>query len=287
LLFILCVSVLGQSSGTGAPAGSIATPRPINPANSTTNPSARETQSQNPYLGSVPTGPVRSEVLTFALEQAVDRGLRYNLGLIESVQADAAVRAQRLHSLAALLPNISARAEQEYEDLSYKEIGLVLPPSTGVVLSPTSGAFGYQDARVTATQSIFNVELQDRYRAQNQLESASLLNTEDSRDVVVLAVGLAYFQVVASAARVETSRAQLASAKELEEQVANQYKSGVSPEIDAIRAQVERQTAGQRLSNATNDLEKDKLTLGRIIGLPLEQQFSVTSGTEYRPLPEN
>jgi hypothetical protein len=40
-----------------APRGdSIATPRPINPAASTTNPSALATQGQNPYLGSTPTG---------------------------------------------------------------------------------------------------------------------------------------------------------------------------------------------------------------------------------------
>jgi len=50
-------------------------------------------------------------------------------------------------------------------------------------------------------------------------------------------------QVIDSAARVETARAQLASAGELDQQTANRVKNEVSPEIDSIRAQVERQSA--------------------------------------------
>jgi hypothetical protein len=65
---------------------SISTPRPINPAASTTNPSALATQGQNPYLGSKPAGKVTDQVLPLTLREAVERGLRYNLGLIESRQ---------------------------------------------------------------------------------------------------------------------------------------------------------------------------------------------------------
>src|SRR5277367_6082093 len=36
---------------------SVVTPRPISPAQGTTTPSAHATQSQNPYLGSVPSKP--------------------------------------------------------------------------------------------------------------------------------------------------------------------------------------------------------------------------------------
>jgi outer membrane protein TolC len=281
LLVSACLAGMGQ---TTAADGSIATPRPINPAASTTNPSARATQSQNPYLGSVPEEQVTNGPLELDLQQAVDRGLKYNLGLIDSVQADADVRAQRLRALAALLPNVSARAQQSFEDISYSEIGIKLPPIPGFAgLPATSGNFAYMDARVAATQAIFNAELRDRYHSQGALETASQLNTKDARDVVVFAVGAAFFQVIASEARVQTAQAQLASARELDTQVSNQFKSEVSPEIDAIRAQVERQTAEQRLINAGNDLEKDKLTLGRITGIPLEQQFTLRGSAEYYP----
>jgi len=263
---------------------SVATPRPISPAEGTTNPSAQATQRQNPYLGSVPsknTGP-RIEL---SLKDALDRGLRYNLGLIESNQANADVRAERLRALSALLPQLLAQARQGYDNLSYKEIGLKLPPIPGLPALPaTSGGFGYQDARVSITQSLYNAGLQNQYRARKSDEQASILSIHDSRDVVVFAVGTAYMQVIASAARVETAKAQVASAGELDRQTANRVKSEVSPEIDSIRAQVERQSAEQRLTNATNQLEKDKLTLARIIGLAIDQEFGVTDPLSYHPL---
>src|SRR5439155_7230026 len=86
------------------------------------------------------------------------------------------------------------------------------------------------------------------------------------------------------ATRVETARAQLASAIELDRQTADRVKSEVSPEIDSIRSEVERQSAEQRLTNATNQFEKDKLTLGRIIGLEVDQDFAVIDPLSYRPL---
>jgi hypothetical protein len=82
----------------------------FNPATDTTNPSARATQALNPYLGSTPEGKVVDGELKLSLDDAVARGLHFNLGLIDSQQADASARAQREHALAVLLPQISARA---------------------------------------------------------------------------------------------------------------------------------------------------------------------------------
>lgn len=263
---------------------SISTPRPINPAASTTNPSALATQGQNPYLGSTPTGKPTDEVLPLSLHEAVERGLRYNLGLIESNQASAEARAQRLRALSALLPNLSVTGEQAFENISFQEVGLgKLPPIPGVgQLPPTSGNFGYQDTRINFTQSLYSAETHDRYRAQQHAERASVFSSRDARDVVVYAVCVAYLQVAASVARVETARAQLATAKELDQQTRDQVRNEVSPEIDSIRAEVELQTAEQRLVNVTDALDKDKLALGRIIGLPIEQKFALADLAVYR-----
>jgi len=282
---LLLASSLIASGQIQGPLGySVATPRPISPAEGTTNPSAQATQRQNPYLGSVPSKNTGARI-ELSLKGAIDRGLRYNLGLIEANQASADTRAERLRALSALLPQLSAHGRQAYENLSYKEIGLKLPPIPGLPALPsTSGGFGYQDARVSLTQSLYNAELRNQYRARRSDEQASLLSIQDSRDVVVFAVGTAYMQVIASAARVQTATARLTSAGELDRQTANRVKSEVSPEIDSLRAQVERQSAEQRLTNATNQLEKDKLTLARIIGLAIDQEFGVTDSLVYHPL---
>ena len=141
-----CSTVSAQestaASGTPAPFGSIQTPRPINPAASTTNPGARATQITNPFLGSVPAAALPSGDIEVTLASALDLGLRYNLGIIDSKQADSVAKAQRQRALAALLPQISARAQETFEQLSYKELGLRLPAAAGFQLPPTSGAFG-------------------------------------------------------------------------------------------------------------------------------------------------
>ena len=51
---------------------SVATPRPISPAEGTTNPSAQATQSQNPYLGSVPIPQILQSLYGY---RATDAGL--------------------------------------------------------------------------------------------------------------------------------------------------------------------------------------------------------------------
>jgi outer membrane protein TolC len=286
LSFAVAAQTTDNDGGGASPAfGSIPTPRPINPATDTTNPSARDTQTLNPYLGSTPNGKVVDRELRISLEEAIGRGLRFNLGLIDSQQADASVTAQREHALSQLLPQISARAQQSYEQLSFKSLNIKLPPQAGFQLPPTTGNFGYSEADILAHSAVVNLELLNRYKEQKALESASALSTKDARDIVVYAVGTAYFQVVASEARLATAKAALASAEELDTQVTNQYNSEVSPEIDTLRAKVELRTAEQRVVDATNDLEKDKLTLDRITGIPLAQAWCPSREYGYTPLP--
>ena len=209
----LASSLLASGQTPNPLAYSVATPRPISPAEGTTTPSAQATQRQNPYLGSVPSKNTGTRI-ELSLKSAIERGLRYNLGVIESNQASAGVRAERLRALSALLPQLSAHGRQAYESISFKEIGLKLPPIPGLpALPPTSGGFGYQDARVSLSQSVYDAELRNRYRARKTDEQASILTIQDSRDVVVFAVGTAYMQVIASAARLETERATRFSAR--------------------------------------------------------------------------
>src|SRR4029077_8083202 len=105
---LIVASATVASGQTPNPLGySIATPRPISPAEGTTTPSAQATQRQNPYLGSVPSKNTGTKI-ELSLKVALDRGLRYILGLVEANQASADVRAERLRALSALLPQLSA-----------------------------------------------------------------------------------------------------------------------------------------------------------------------------------
>jgi len=158
---ILAVAAAGSAQSTY----SITTPKPISPAEGTTTPSAQAAQRQNPYLGSVPAQNTGTR-LRLSLEDALARGLRYNLGLVESEHGSSDVRAERLRALAALLPQVTATVKAAYEDISYAEIGLKLPSIPGLPALPaTSGGYGYQDARLGVAQPLFDRELRQRYQA--------------------------------------------------------------------------------------------------------------------------
>ena len=279
-LVLLAPTVSAQTGGAIS-SYSVPTPRPINPATNTTNPSTRAGQRQNPFNGSTPADSVSPNPLTLTLTDAIQRGLRYNLGLIDATTTSAAVRAARLRALSSLLPTVTARAAKFYEELSLREFGLKIPgfPSS-------TGSFGYEDARVTFTQSIYNGELRNRYRAEVAAARASDLNAKDARDVVVFAVGSAYLQIVASAARLDTATAQLASAAELDRLARDRVTSELAPEIDSLRAQVERRSAEQRVITTRNDLEKDRATLARLVGLPVEQPVVIDEEAPYSPMPD-
>ena len=101
------------------------------------------------------------------------------------------------------------------------------------------------------------------------------------REVVVLAVGAMYLDALTAAARVETAEAQVQTAQALQDQAADLRRTGVSPGIDLLRAQVELQTRRQELIAARNALAKQKLVLARAIGLPLDQEFALGDTVPY------
>jgi outer membrane protein TolC len=99
--------------------------------------------------------------------------------------------------------------------------------------------------------------------------------------MVVLTVGNAYLLVLADQTEVSTSQAQVATSKvSLNQAVAN-HQAGTAPELDELRARVDYQSQEQQLISAQDALEKDKLALARAIGLPLAQQFTLTTQAPY------
>ena len=288
IISLAALGSLAASAQTGPDPLSytIATPRPINPSAGTTNPSALATQSLNPYLGSVPGGKLVDGEIELTLGEAIQRGLNFNVGLIDSKQAQASVSAERARAFAALLPQITARAQQSFEQISVAESGLKLPAQVPFRFPATLGGFGYSETRIDLQYPLFDASLRAQYQARKSAEAASALSVLDARDVVVYAVGTAYFQVVASEARLATAKAALESAQELATQVANQFQSELAPEVENLRATVELAAARQRVSDAENDLEKDKLTLDRITGIPLEQKWKPAHAYGFTPLPE-
>src|SRR5215469_6792647 len=267
-----------QSSSSSFELGSISTPRTINPAANSTTPSSLAGQQQNPFLGSVPTGKLTDQVLQLSLSDAIDRGLRSNLGVVENEASLRQSQAQRLRALSTMIPNVSALLRQNLDQLSRVATGLKIPG-----LPDSTGQFGYQESYLAFSDTGLNLESLYQYRAARRAVDAQRLSLDDAGNVVTLAVGTAYLQVQASESRVDTAKAELAADRELETQTLNRVQSGLAADIEGLRATVQRQTSEQRLTVAQANLEKDRLTLARIIGLPSGQQFTTTTKAAYQP----
>lgn len=275
-------TAVGQSTGSsGALSNSINTPRPFDPGQNTTNPSALAEQVQNPYLGSVPVGPVVPGDMPLSLKEAVDHALRANLGLIDTGSEHTQARALRVRALSALLPQLSADSVQDYRNLVLDTIGTARAANSHV-LEP----FNFEGAHVNLQDRLLDLSAVHSIRAANANLEASQAGLADARNIVVLAATSSYLLVSASQVRLNTAKAQLETAAATEGLIHDRVVHEVSPQIEAIRAQVLRRTAEQRVAVATATLEKDKLALTRIIGLPIAQVFHLTDDLMYHPAPE-
>jgi outer membrane protein TolC len=146
------------------------------------------------------------------------------------------------------------------------------------------GPFNYFDARASVSQSLFNFKDFEQERAASERLKSAQYSFKDAREVVVLAVGNAYLQAIATASRIETTEAQVTNAQALYDKAVDQQRAGLNPAIDTLRAQVELQTRQQQLIAARNDFAKQKLSLARIIGLPPGQEFVLTEKAPYQAL---
>jgi len=252
-------------------------------ATSVPTPSITLPGSQSPFLGSEPEGKATPEVLQINFEDAINRGLRNNLGLLIAGDQTLTARGERWKELSNLLPNVQARIQEDVQTQSLTALGLkssLFP----VPLPRVIGPFNYFDARASLTQSLFNFHDIEKERAAHEAVKSAQYNYKDARELVVLAVGNAYLQAIATSARVETTEAQVTSAQALYHKAADLQKAGLSPAIDALRSQVEFQTRQQQLIVARNDLAKQRLSLARIIGLPPGQEFVLTEKAPYQAL---
>jgi outer membrane protein TolC len=219
--------------------------------------------TQNGFTGSVPApGPV-SGPLSISFLDAIDRGLKQNLGLLLSGDNTLAARGAKWKELSNLLPNVTAEGQEAVQQTSLSALGL-RPPGLPRVIGP----FNYFDARAFLNQSVFNWNYIQKERAAAQSLKAAEYSYKDARELVVLVTGNAYLRAIAGAARIETAEAQVKTSQTLFKRASDQQKAGVIPAIDALRAQVEFQSRQQQLIVARNEFAKQKLSLSRIIGLP-------------------
>jgi outer membrane protein TolC len=305
MLMLACALALpavmrAQQGGGGSPAPSRALPLPLSGRSGqpgdvapvqnslpggaqSVNTITSSVQVQGAYQGSVPSAQTAGPPFELSLADAIHKGLQYNLGTVGYQNSIRQARGQRWVELANLLPQISADTfvTDQQVDLAAFGFSFSIP---GFSIPSVVGPFHYFDLRAHATQSVLNMTDRRNFRASEQTLHATELSAQDARDLVVLAVTGGYLSILSAAARIDSARAQVASAQATYQQAVDRHNAGVTARIDVTRSLVELQVEQQRLTSQETDFAKQKIQLGRLIGLPPGQNFSLTDPLIYTPL---
>ncbi len=245
---------------------------------------ARSTTSlqTSPFLGGVPTGTATAQPIMITVVDAINRALEHNLGLLNAQESVAMAQGSRWNALADLLPNAKAQLSETRQKVNLAAFGFPLPAGIPSVVGP----FNVFDVRASLSQSVYDSRALYEARAQSHNLVAAQYNVRSARDLVVLVAGNLYLQTLAAGARVASAQAQLQTAQAIFAQATDLKESGIVPGIDVLRAEVQLGSERQRSTAATNELEKSKLQLARVMGLPAGQAFTMNEELPYLPAPD-
>ena len=251
----------------------------VNTLNSTVQP-------QGPFAGSASTvSRPFSGKLSF--RDALDRGLAFNLGEVGLSQAIRQGRGQARVARSALLPNLNAALSETVQQTNLRALGIRFnSPIPGVAIPAVVGPFNYFDLRAKLTQTVANITQLNNYRAAKELLVSNEQSAQDAKDLVVLAVGGAYLQVIAAEARINSQHAQIQTAEASFRQATEQRGAGVLSLTDLNRTEAQLLTERQRLVSLENDLSKRKINLARLVGLPATDAYEITDDIPYSTIPQ-
>ena len=235
-----------------------------------------------PFLGGVPAGIATADAIPLSLTDALSRALEHNLGVLTSSDSVDEARGARFVALSQLLPNLSAHLVETRQKINLEVFGFPLPPG----IPPVVGPFNVFDARVSFSQAVLDFGALNDKRSEEHKVAAAEHSFKNARDLVVLVTANLYLEALAAAARTDAARAQLETARTLYSQAVDLRQGGLVAGIDVLRAQVQVNAERQRVTAASNEFDKAKLQLARVIGLPVGQPFTLSDQMPSAPAPE-
>lgn len=196
-------------------------------------------------------------------------------------QADA----RRVQSRAALLPNVDGAYTFRSFTNNLQAMGIQFPQVPGLAFSlPTLiGPIEVNDARATATQSIFDLAAIQRYQAAKAQVSASRADESAALAQTKGAAAKAYLNAVRADAALDTAKANVALAERLLKQARSQKEAGTGTGIEITRSEVTLANEKQRQIVAEEDRNTARLQLLRVLNVQLDAELELTDPLRYQP----
>jgi outer membrane protein TolC len=261
--------------------------------------SAELPQAPVPNIVKLPNG-VKVEQATpgampLSLDDAIARGEKRNLQMLLVIQNERIVHGELLTVENNLLPSLTAKGAIEAQQIDLAALGF--KPSSlaefGVnpATFPTIVKVNTASAQISMNQQLFNLPAYYLYRSAQKAADAAHFTTLNGLGSVTLEVGTQYLLALADDAQIENAKALEKADEVAYQQAKDSHDAGVGTNLDMLRARVQLQTQQQAVISDENAFAKDKIALNRLIGLPADQEITLTDTAPYAefaelPLPD-
>ena len=210
-----------------------------------------------------PPPPILHLTLAAAVAQAVDSAPAVLVAALREMEAEERVRQVR----APLRPVVAASAGWLNRTFNPEQIGISLPAGTPVVPAGLIGPFDNWDARVRASQALFDRAAGLRTGVAREQATGFGAERERTEEVVAERAALAYVGVQRAGALAQARVTDSTLAAELVELARAQVEAGVSAPIDVVRARTRLAASAGAVIVARHDHARARIALGRALGL--------------------
>ncbi|MGD0347968.1 MAG: TolC family protein [Terracidiphilus sp.] len=252
------------------------------------------TSAANPFYGSVTVQPVTNEPLKLSLDDAIQRGLRNNLGLREAENGEKVLHGLKNEATQEFLPTIWLTGDTGYymHDLAAlgfgpKTIAEFTPLFPGGKIPAGLSNITRDDlteGQIHYSQILFSGPVIQGWKAAVAAERSAYFNKMSARGEVVQQVAIAYLRAIADESQVENANALVAQAQLLLDHVHAAHEAGTAANLDELRARVQLEAQQQALIAAENSQAKDLILLKREIGIDPGQEIALTDPAPYSEL---
>lgn len=222
------------------------------------------------------------ERMSLSMKQAVDLSLSVdgNARVQLAKELITASGTRVAQSRAALLPNIDGSITEQNFTRNLKAFGVQIPiPGFPDVVGP----IGVFDARVTASQTIFDFSALKRVQAAKAQVDVARAEEEAARNAVSDATARAYLALLRAGEAVTANEANVKLAEALLKLSNSQKQAGAATGVEVTRAQVQIANEQQRLLVARNERDRAEIQLLRIIGLKMDLHLDPSDKLQFAP----
>jgi outer membrane protein TolC len=254
------------------------------------------TSAANPFFGSVTAQPSTSEPLKLSLDDAIQRGLKNNLGLQEAQNGEKVLHGVKSEATQEFLPTIWLTGDTGYymHDLAAlgfgpKVIAEFAPLFPGGKMPAGLSNITRDDlteGQIHYSEILFSGPVIEGWKAAGAAERSAYFNKMSARGEVVQQVATAYLRAIADESQVENAKALVAEAQLLLDHVHAAHEAGTAANLDELRARVQLEAQQQALIAAQNQQAKDLILLKREIGIAPGQEMTLTDPAPYSDLAE-